>query len=258
MPLWKDNHHNDLTLSSSPFLSLSSPEYAPSTLYCPSLYSESSLHPYSPMSLSSSPLFLPPTQHHPYGKTGDHSIRCELLTPNEHSKASFWLQINTPKPAPDTIWTLPRQLLTSTEHFKVSCWLQLNTLKQTPDSKLTLLCKLQALVYDILPSTTAVFSYTIGPRKLSANEQFVCWCSNSSKFVTNNSDYIRHLFYVAMLLMPAQIKPKLFETRWNFFLPRMDASHVYVRAWVLGCFHSLISTQTFQRALMCQWTAAWR
>ena len=30
---------------------------------------------------------------------------------------------------------------------------------------------LQALVYDILPSTTAVFSYAIGSRKLSANEQ---------------------------------------------------------------------------------------
>ena len=32
--------------------------------------------------------------------------------------------------------------------------------------------KLQALVYDILPSTTAVFRYGIGSRKLSANEQF--------------------------------------------------------------------------------------
>ena len=31
---------------------------------------------------------------------------------------------------------------------------------------------LQALVYDILPSATAVFSYAIGSRKLSANEQF--------------------------------------------------------------------------------------
>ena len=29
---------------------------------------------------------------------------------------------------------------------------------------------LQALVYDILPSTTAVFSYVIGSRKLSTNE----------------------------------------------------------------------------------------
>ena len=33
--------------------------------------------------------------------------------------------------------------------------------------------KLEALVYDILPSTTAVFSYVIGSRKLSANEQFL-------------------------------------------------------------------------------------
>ena len=32
--------------------------------------------------------------------------------------------------------------------------------------------KLQALVCDSLPSTTAVFSYAIGSRKLSANEQF--------------------------------------------------------------------------------------
>ena len=32
--------------------------------------------------------------------------------------------------------------------------------------------KLQALVYDILPSITAVFSYAIGSRKLSPNEQF--------------------------------------------------------------------------------------
>ena len=32
--------------------------------------------------------------------------------------------------------------------------------------------KLQALVYDILPSATAVFSYAVGSRKLSANEQF--------------------------------------------------------------------------------------
>ena len=35
----------------------------------------------------------------------------------------------------------------------------------------TCVLKLQTLVYDILPSTTAIFSYTIGSRKLSANEQ---------------------------------------------------------------------------------------
>ena len=38
--------------------------------------------------------------------------------------------------------------------------------------EVAVLGKLQALVYDILPSTTAVFSYTIGSGKLSANEQF--------------------------------------------------------------------------------------
>ena len=32
--------------------------------------------------------------------------------------------------------------------------------------------KLQAVVYDILPSTTAVFSYAMESAKLSANEQF--------------------------------------------------------------------------------------
>ena len=33
--------------------------------------------------------------------------------------------------------------------------------------------KLQAPVYDILPSTTAVFGYAIESRNLSANEQFL-------------------------------------------------------------------------------------
>ena len=28
------------------------------------------------------------------------------------------------------------------------------------------------------------------------------------------------------------------------FLPGVDTSHVYVRAWALDCFHSLISTRT--------------
>ena len=53
-----------------------------------------------------------------------------------------------------------------------------------------------------------------------------------------------------MLLMPAQIKPKSFESRRNsFFLPGVDAPHVYVRAWALGCFCSDISTSSFRSAL---------
>ena len=55
-----------------------------------------------------------------------------------------------------------------------------------------------------------------------------------------------------MLFTPAQIKPKSFESRRNFFLlflPGVAAPHVYVRAWALGCFYSHISTQTFRKAL---------
>ena len=43
--------------------------------------------------------------------------------------------------------------------------------------------KLQAPVYDILPSTTAVFSYAVGSRKLSANEQFFVGAETLVSFV---------------------------------------------------------------------------
>ena len=47
-----------------------------------------------------------------------------------------------------------------------------------------------------------------------------------------------------MLLMPAQINQNhLNQDGTLFFLPGVDAPHVYVRAWALGCFHSLTSTQ---------------
>ena len=52
-----------------------------------------------------------------------------------------------------------------------------------------------------------------------------------------------------MLLTPAQIKPNRDGTLFLIFLPGVDAPHVYGRAWALGCFHSLTSTQTFRRAL---------
>jgi len=43
--------------------------------------------------------------------------------------------------------------------------------------------RLQALVYDILPSTTAVFSYALGSRKLSANEQFFVSAQTMVRFL---------------------------------------------------------------------------
>ena len=105
--------------------------------------------------------------------------------------------------------------------------------------------------YDILSSTTAVFSYAIGSRKLSANEQFFYWCSNSSKCVINNSHYMRRLVYnrMTMLLTPAQIKPKSFESEQYSFFTRGGCASFYVRAWAQGFFYSHISTRTFRRAL---------
>ena len=115
------------------------------------------------------------------------------------------------------------------------------------------LCKLQALVYDILPSTTAVFSYAIGPRKLSANEQFFVGAQTVVRLLQATQIISDVCFMsVAMLLTPVQIRPKSFESRRNlFYYPgwmRLN-SRVHVRASVLGCFHSLISTRTFRRAL---------
>ena len=109
--------------------------------------------------------------------------------------------------------------------------------------------KLQALVYDILPSTTAVFSYTLGPRKLSANEQFFVGAQTVVSLL-QTTQIMSDACFITMLLMPAQIKPKSFESRQNsLFVPGADEPCVYVRAWALGCFHSHISTQTFWRAL---------
>ena len=56
--------------------------------------------------------------------------------------------------------------------------------------------KLQAPVYDIFPSTTPVFSYALGSRKLSANEQSFVGAQTevSFFFFTNSSNYIRRLF----------------------------------------------------------------
>ena len=108
--------------------------------------------------------------------------------------------------------------------------------------------KLQTLVFDILPSTAVVFSYVTGSRKLSANEQFFCWCSNSSKFVTNSSDYIRHLFYVAMLLTPAQINPNSFESRRNclfffFFL---------TRGWCVSCLRACLGASLLPQSYLSE------
>ena len=112
------------------------------------------------------------------------------------------------------------------------------------------LVKLQALVYDIFPSTTAIFSYAIGSRKLSANKQFFVgaqtvvgllqtpWIKQGTSFIAANKVYT------------STNKTTIVWIETELFMPGVDASHVYMCALVLGCFYSHISTGTFWRALI--------
>ena len=111
--------------------------------------------------------------------------------------------------------------------------------------------KLQALVYDILPSTTAVFSYAIGSRKLLANELFFFFCAQTVVSLLQTTQIKQGVsFKAANKVYISTNKATVVRIETELFsLPGVDASHVYVRALVLDCFYSHISTRTFRRAL---------
>ena len=127
-----------------------------------------------------------------------------------------------------------------------------------PPSKNTANTKLQALVYDILPSITAVFSYAIGSRKLSANEQFFVGAQTVVSLLQTTPIKQGVSFIAANKVYTSANKTKIvwIETElsfflfffFSFFLPGVDASHVYVPALALCCFYSHISTWTVRRA----------
>ena len=111
----------------------------------------------------------------------------------------------------------------------------------------TLTPKLQALVYDILPSTTAVFSYALGPWKLSANEQFFVGAQTVVSLLQTTQIKRSVSFIATNKVYTSTNKTTIvwIETELCLlFLPEGDASHVYVRALALGCVDSHISTQT--------------
>ena len=110
------------------------------------------------------------------------------------------------------------------------------------------------MVYDILPSTTAIFSYTIGSRKLSANKQFFV----GAQTVVSLLHYLQTTqikqgvsFIAANKVYTSTNKTTIVWIETELFLsPRVDASHVYMCALALDCFYShIISTRTFRRAL---------
>ena len=112
--------------------------------------------------------------------------------------------------------------------------------------------KLQALVYNILPSTTAVFSYAIGSRKLSANEQFFVGAQTVVSLLQTTQIKQGMSFIAANKVYTSTSKTTIVWIEMELFfssLPGVDVSRVYMRAWALGCFYSHISTHIFWRTL---------
>ena len=95
--------------------------------------------------------------------------------------------------------------------------------------------KLQALVYDILPSTTDIFSYAIGSRKLSANEQFFVGAQTVVRLLQTTQIISDICFITNHVAYTSSNKTKItwIETEPFFlYLPGVDAPHVY--SCVLG------------------------
>ena len=115
--------------------------------------------------------FLPcrPTADHTTHRHGKalsgwpHHRDTERLCPADHTTETQKGSVRLTTPQRDTERLCPADHTTERRRKALSGW---------PHHTDTERHKLQALVYNILPSTTAVFIYAIGSIKLSANEQF--------------------------------------------------------------------------------------
>ena len=109
--------------------------------------------------------------------------------------------------------------------------------------------KLQALVFDILQPLL----YLVTPESPedSANEQFFVGAQTvvslllTTQIKQGVSFIAASKVYTSTNYSPLNRDGSFFV----FFLPGVDVSCVYMCVWVLGCFYSHISTQTFWRAL---------
>ena len=95
-----------------------------------------------------------------------------------------------------------------------------------------------------------IYSYAIGSTKLSANEQFFVSAQTVVSLLQTTQNKACHLEPQQSLHVTSTNKTTIvwIETELSF-LPGVDASHFYVRALVLGCSYSHISTQNFRKAL---------
>ena len=114
--------------------------------------------------------------------------------------------------------------------------------------------KLQALVYDILPSTTAVFSCAIGSSKLSANEQFFVGAQRVVSLLQTTQIKQGMSFTAANKVYTSTNKTTIVWIKTELFLTR-DGCVSCLRA-CLGArlqrstvIWLFMSTRTFQRVL---------
>ena len=107
-----------------------------------------------------------------------------------------------------------------------------NNMMRKKKKHVTATPKLQALVYDIFSSTTAVFSYAIGSKKLSANEQFLVGAQTVVSLL-QTTQIISHICFITdQVAYASSNKPKSFESRWNSFIYAGWMHLVFT--WVLG------------------------
>ena len=101
--------------------------------------------------------------------------------------------------------------------------------------------KLQALVYNILPSTTAVFSYTIRSRIRSAHERFFVGAQTVVSLLQTTQIKQGMSFTATKKFTPTQIKPQSFESRQNSFFTWGGCA-----SCLRGCLGARLLPQSYQ------------
>ena len=121
--------------------------------------------------------------------------------------------------------------------------------------------KLPASVHDILPPATARTDYAAGFQNLTVSYRTVFRrCSNGSKVVTDNSNYVSGVsFITAHVAYASTDKTKIDWIEMELcFLPGADAPHVYERLRRCVASTVLLVSRPFAGSWQCWWTAARR
>ena len=98
--------------------------------------------------------------------------------------------------------------------------------------------KLQAMVYDIIPSTTAVFRYAVGSRKLSANEQFFVGAQTVVSLLQTTQIKQGMSFIVANKVYTSTSKNTIVWIETELFF-----SSFFTRGGCVSCLHACLGAR---------------